>query len=1098
MNKYLDLLGFDYYHRNIKKRIDQKNIFIKYWSDKTPEEILVDTDNPPKEGDYFFKTDTNTLYQFQKEQSGELIRLVANPINPIPQNSLYIRNDDNRLFKWDGEQMKYTTAYPGLLELSNTMDYSDKYILPKIVQKETGSQIKIRKNLKVDQKYNKTDVQKTHVHYSPEQIYFLAGKDRRLPVSSELSIEDAIGEPGSQIHLTKDKVNLIGRDQISTYSGSAYFNTKNNLNLNGGHNVEISTGSEYIKDGAVANKIELESPNIGLIADLLEVNATKTYLQGNTLETSTHRTYLDSKLFEVGSNKTYLQSKDLCEISASKIYCQAQDVFEVSAYETYAQSGFLEVSAEDTYFRTKFLEMSAEESYISLGNLEVSSRSGYIYFDDKLETSAQNTYIRVKDLNEIHSQNTKIRAREDVDLIARNIILEGQFTGGEKPLKLEIKNFDEVSFGTKYITSPTKDLLFKPSPDESAIPIIRTLRESKEVTSAALNDLYKNLIEDEKVTSAALNDLNTRVIEINNKIPSEASSSNQLADKDYVNSSIATSTATFRGVYNSVEELEEAETDADLNDYAYVKLTDATGNTQYDRYKWGSRGWMYEYTLNNSNFTAAQWAAINSGITAEIVEWLNNLVVDVKNAQSYTTIGGRVFVWDDEPIVRYLTYREEGDNHDYWHMVFKDSSGNIRDFSKDIDSSPSDPYTLDASYTWDNAPLRIKSLFKDDNSYISTTYSDLVLLKNSEQLVPGVSYRIVDYITTTSTPETQSAEHPFDIIVTALDNKTLDEHAKVIQTEIRVDPITGEGDHDDYFDESNLNAWEIKYCIDNDSDRFEWADETDGKGVIYYMKDEYNNECPYDFKNIMFEKTIGTKHDFYYTFSWITNIGIVQDASIVGQDESLADSIVIGVHNNIIKPTYASERTSPEDVELLLLALNNIIFVSSASYDNGYFLGIVGNTFDQGCNKMVFRDNSNRNCFGKYCKNNQFDVECSSNIIGNNYQDNICSQRFVSNIIGNNCQNNNFTTGFVANIIEMNCNHITTLIEYISNIVIESNNQYIQITSTATSSPQIQIQNFTISQGTNTTNVVKTISHNTTGDTFKTIYQNPNSVIVNV
>jgi hypothetical protein len=52
-----------------------------------------------------------------------------------------------------------------------------------------------------------------------------------------------------------------------------------------------------------------------------------------------------------------------------------------------------------------------------------------------------------------------------------------------------------------------------------------------------------------------------------------------LADKEYVNSSIATSTATFRGVYNSVEELEEAETDADLNDYAYVKLTDAVGNT---------------------------------------------------------------------------------------------------------------------------------------------------------------------------------------------------------------------------------------------------------------------------------------------------------------------------------------------------------------------------------------------------------------------------------------------------------------------------------------------------------------------------------------
>jgi hypothetical protein len=26
---------------------------------------------------------------------------------------------------------------------------------------------------------------------------------------------------------------------------------------------------------------------------------------------------------------------------------------------------------------------------------------------------------------------------------------------------------------------------------------------------------------------------------------------------------------------------------------------------------------------------------------------------------------------------------------------------------------------------------------------------------------------------------------------------------------------------------------------------------TEGRGVIYYMKDEHGNECPYDFKNIL-------------------------------------------------------------------------------------------------------------------------------------------------------------------------------------------------------------------------------------------------------
>lgn len=51
----------------------------------------------------------------------------------------------------------------------------------------------------------------------------------------------------------------------------------------------------------------------------------------------------------------------------------------------------------------------------------------------------------------------------------------------------------------------------------------------------------------------------------------------------------------------------------------------------------------------------------------------------------------------------------------------------------------------------------------------------------------------------------------------------------------------------------NMNAWELKYCLDNDKDLFDWA-ETEGKGVIYYMKDEFGNEAPYDFKNVMLRR----------------------------------------------------------------------------------------------------------------------------------------------------------------------------------------------------------------------------------------------------
>lgn len=117
---------------------------------------------------------------------------------------------------------------------------------------------------------------------------------------------------------------------------------------------------------------------------------------------------------------------------------------------------------------------------------------------------------------------------------------------------------------------------------------------------------------------------NTQAITtINNKIPAQASSTNQLADKEFVNSTVSTATATFRGTYNTLAELQAVT--ADENDYGFVKSTDSTGNTVYKRYKYSNKTWMFEYDLNNSSFTAEQWASINSGITATEVEKINNL-----------------------------------------------------------------------------------------------------------------------------------------------------------------------------------------------------------------------------------------------------------------------------------------------------------------------------------------------------------------------------------------------------------------------------------------------------------------------------------------
>lgn len=104
-----------------------------------------------------------------------------------------------------------------------------------------------------------------------------------------------------------------------------------------------------------------------------------------------------------------------------------------------------------------------------------------------------------------------------------------------------------------------------------------------------------------------------------------------------------------------------------------------------------------------------------------------------------------------------------------------------------------------------------------------------------------MQYRITDYACTTTQENTKSAGHPFDIIVTADSENTLNEKARAIQHE-----------GDTYFADCDLSAWKIWYCLDNDATRFAWADSVNGKGVIYRMIDEWNNDVPYDFKNIMY------------------------------------------------------------------------------------------------------------------------------------------------------------------------------------------------------------------------------------------------------
>ena len=141
--------------------------------------------------------------------------------------------------------------------------------------------------------------------------------------------------------------------------------------------------------------------------------------------------------------------------------------------------------------------------------------------------------------------------------------------------------------------------------------------------------------------------LQADVDDIQALIPAQASPTNQLGDKNFINSSIATNTANFIGTFNSVAELNAYSGTKTNNDYAFVIGTDSAGNTTYNRYKYTTAttpaSWVYEYTLNNSSFTAAQWATINSGATPADIAKARSAVQpgDLGNATITITQGGQ-------------------------------------------------------------------------------------------------------------------------------------------------------------------------------------------------------------------------------------------------------------------------------------------------------------------------------------------------------------------------------------------------------------------------------------------------------------------------
>ena len=174
-------------------------------------------------------------------------------------------------------------------------------------------------------------------------------------------------------------------------------------------------------------------------------------------------------------------------------------------------------------------------------------------------------------------------------------------------------------------------------------------------TSGSYSDLSNKPTINDLTTTAQQNALNsgittalvtqigtnqTNITTINNKIPSAATSSNQLADKAFVNSSInavaayyitadatgnafATKAALDAGPYYHDG---TARTPTE-NDYAIVSA-DETHNNTCTRYSYTGSQWSFQYIVNDTPFTQAQINAINSGITSTLVSNYSTHIAD--------------------------------------------------------------------------------------------------------------------------------------------------------------------------------------------------------------------------------------------------------------------------------------------------------------------------------------------------------------------------------------------------------------------------------------------------------------------------------------
>ena len=260
----------------------------------------------------------------------------------------------------------------------------------------------------------------------------------------------------------------------------------------------------------------------------------------------------------------------------------------------------------------------------------------------------------------------------------------------------------------------------------------------------------------------------------------------------------------------------------------------------------------------------------------------------------------------------------------------------------------------------------------------------------------------------------------------------LNEYENVTLYTIKEIPTEGDITYNDIFDED----CEIIKVI------------TKGKGVIYRMIDEWNNDCPYDFKNIQFKRNLIFENGYaeysedgeetwVYTFAgqsyhidndeWSDML----DGSLESPYGHMSDENMSTFHNNIIKPYIKVYDDDEIHTEYGRCYLNNIVLlgywekIGSSTEEYEYFMAIccTFNTFDNNCHSNSLSNGCKCNIFGNHCYNNILGYDCSYNTFNRDCQYNTLSDNCYYNSLDNNCTNVKLNKNTGYKIASINSNY---------------------------------------------------------------------------